>query len=82
MAAGLPYVPTNEGLLRSAELGMPPMAGGAIGIDRVLMVARGETRVGAGMLFAREGHTISRSPQATGCGASCGNCTCKAGSRV
>src|SRR5438270_3225899 len=82
VAAGLPYVPTNEGLLRSAELGMPPMAGGAIGIDRVLMVARGETRVGAGMLFAREGHTISRSPQATGCGASCGNCTCKAGSRV
>ena len=82
VAAGLPYVPTNEGLLRSAELGMPPMAGAAIGIDRALMVAWGDSRVGAGMLFAREGHTIGRSPQTSGCGGSCGNCTCKAGSKV
>ena len=81
VAAGLSYAPTNEGLLGSAELGMPPMAGGAIGIDRVLMVARGDTRVGAGMLFAREGHTIGRAAP-TGCGASCAHCTCGAGTKV
>jgi elongation factor P--beta-lysine ligase len=40
VAAGLSHVPTNEGLMASAEVGMPPMAGGAIGIDRVLLVAR------------------------------------------
>lgn len=55
VAAGLPYVPTNEGLMASAEAGMPPMAGGAIGLDRVLMVARGDDEIGRGLLFAREG---------------------------
>ena len=52
---GYPDVALDEGLLGSAELGMPPMAGLAIGVDRLLMVVLGEGRVGQGLLFAREG---------------------------
>jgi elongation factor P--(R)-beta-lysine ligase len=53
-ACGLPPVPPNEGLMASAELLMPPMAGGALGIDRLLMLARGDEDVGHGLLFGRE----------------------------
>jgi lysyl-tRNA synthetase class 2 len=67
VAGGLPYVPSNEGLFESAHSGMPPMSGGAVGLDRVLMVARGDQAVGAGLLFG--GH-----PAATPDG-SCGGCT-------
>jgi elongation factor P--beta-lysine ligase len=76
VAAGLPYVPTNEGLMMSAELGMPPMSGGGVGIDRLLMVARGDARIGAGLLFAREGYHQVSDPGGAGdniCGASCGH---------
>jgi lysyl-tRNA synthetase class 2 len=52
---GYPDVSLDEGLLGSAALGMPPMAGLAIGVDRLLMVVLGEAKVGEGLLFAREG---------------------------
>jgi hypothetical protein len=72
------HVPTNEALMASAEAGMPPMAGGAIGIDRLLMVARGDEEIGRGLLFAREGFPrvpIGRSVcGAGGCGSCSGGC--------
>ena len=55
IASGLPSVPLDEDLMRSAELGMPPMSGFAIGIDRLLMVALGADQVSTGLLFSREG---------------------------
>ena len=54
LASGLPANGPNEDLFRSLQVGMPPMSGGAIGVDRVLMAARGEREVGTGLLFARE----------------------------
>jgi elongation factor P--beta-lysine ligase len=81
VAAGLSHVPTNEGLMASAEVGMPPMAGRAIGVDRVLMVARGDHELGRGLLFAREGFAslpTSRSVCGTGgCGGACGTGGCQ-----
>ncbi|MGI8666652.1 MAG: amino acid--tRNA ligase-related protein [Jatrophihabitans sp.] len=73
VAAGMPYVPTNEGLMMSAEIGMPPMSGGGIGVDRLLMAARGDTRIGAGLLFAREGYHKVADPEGSVCGAGCGH---------
>jgi elongation factor P--beta-lysine ligase len=55
VAAGLPPVPLDEGLLASAELGMPPMSGIAIGVDRLFVLIRGKGRVGDGLLFPEEG---------------------------
>jgi elongation factor P--beta-lysine ligase len=55
IASGLPPVALDEGLLGSAALGMPPMAGIAIGLDRLLLLVLGEGRVGDGSLFPREG---------------------------
>ncbi|MEM9291120.1 MAG: amino acid--tRNA ligase-related protein [Acidobacteriota bacterium] len=52
--AGLDPRQPNEDLFASLQLGMPPMAGGAIGVDRVLMIARGEAQVGSGLLFPHE----------------------------
>lgn len=83
VAAGMSHVPTNEPLMMSAEAGMPPMSGGAIGLDRVLMVLRGDPMVGAGVLFPREGLARVPEPSAAGCGGraaadgctgSCGTC--------
>ena len=55
VAAGLPPVPLDEGLMASAELGMPPMSGIAIGVDRLFALVRGGGRVGDGLLFPAEG---------------------------
>lgn len=55
VAAGFPPVPLDEGLMASAALGMPPMAGFAVGVDRLLLLARGGGDVGDGLLFPREG---------------------------
>jgi lysyl-tRNA synthetase class 2 len=51
---GLGEVRLNEELLRSMRIGMPPMAGGAIGIERLLMVVLGDKEIGSGVLFGRE----------------------------
>jgi lysyl-tRNA synthetase class 2 len=55
ISAGLPPVSLDEGLLGSAALGMPPMCGLAIGLDRLLLLVLGEGIVGDGLLFPREG---------------------------
>jgi lysyl-tRNA synthetase class 2 len=55
IAAGMSEVPLDEALMESARLGMPPMSGFAIGLDRLLMVALGASEVGTGLLFPREG---------------------------
>lgn len=55
IAHGYEAVPLDEGLLGSAEMGMPPMAGFAVGIDRLLMLALGADEIGSGLLFPREG---------------------------
>jgi len=55
VAAGLPWVELDAGLQASAELGMPPMSGLAIGIDRLLMLARGDGAIGRGLLYPHEG---------------------------
>lgn len=80
VAAGLAHVPTNEGLMMSAEIGMPPMSGGGIGVDRLLMAARGDPRIGAGLLFAREGYHQVPEPDAGAlCGAGCGHGAARCG---
>lgn len=80
VASGLSYVPTNEPLMRSADSAMPPMAGGAIGLDRVLMVGLGEELVGSGLLFGREGSPLAQvRPGASLCGAAAGASGCAAG---
>jgi lysyl-tRNA synthetase class II len=55
VAYGYPEVALDEGLLGSAELGMPPMAGFALGVDRLLMLVLGGGEIGQGLLFGREG---------------------------
>jgi elongation factor P--beta-lysine ligase len=75
VAGGLTYVPTNEALMASAEAGMPPMAGGAIGLDRVLMVARGDAEVGRGTLFGREGVAVPPAPKSLCGSGGCGSCS-------
>lgn len=55
IAAGLPTVTLNEGLFESAALGMPPMAGIAVGLDRLLLLVLGKGVVGDGLLFPQEG---------------------------
>jgi lysyl-tRNA synthetase class 2 len=51
---GLGEVEINEPLMDSARIGMPPMGGGAIGVERLLMALRGDDEIGAGVLFGRE----------------------------
>jgi aspartyl/asparaginyl-tRNA synthetase len=41
--------------MASTELGMPAMAGFAMGADRLFALIRGSGVVGDGLLFAREG---------------------------
>jgi lysyl-tRNA synthetase class 2 len=55
LASGYPDVPLDEGLLGSAALGMPSMSGFALGVDRLLMLMLGDSVIGRGMLFPREG---------------------------
>jgi lysyl-tRNA synthetase class 2 len=78
VASGMPHVATNEALMISAEAGMPPMSGAAIGVDRILMVALGREVVGAGLLFAREGFAQIKSHASLcgvgGCGSGGGGC--------
>jgi elongation factor P--beta-lysine ligase len=57
VSSGFPGVPLDAGLLGSAELGMPPMSGLAVGLDRLLLLILGHGEVGHGLLFAREGFT-------------------------
>jgi lysyl-tRNA synthetase, class II len=59
IAAGLEPVPLDAELMLSSELGMPPMGGFAVGVDRLLMVALGEGDVATGLLFPREGFAPS-----------------------
>jgi lysyl-tRNA synthetase, class II len=56
LAAGMLAVRRDLDLQQSADAGMPPMSGLAIGIDRILMVASGDAEAGRGCLFARECH--------------------------
>lgn len=72
VAAGMAHVPTNEGLMTSADIGIPPMSGGGIGIDRLLMVARNDRRIGAGLLFAGEGYHQLRDAVGGCASGSCG----------
>jgi len=55
VAAGLPAVALDEGLIDSAAFGMPPMSGLALGLDRLLMLVLGKGIIGDGLLFPREG---------------------------
>jgi len=55
VAAGLPAVALDEGLIDSAAFGMPPMSGLAVGLDRLLMLVLGKGIIGDGLLFPREG---------------------------
>ena len=55
LASGLSEVDLDEGLQTSALLGMPPMSGYAIGVDRLLMGALGLERISDTLLFPREG---------------------------
>lgn len=51
---GLGETVLNESLMGSARIGMPPMGGGAIGMERLLMTLRGDDEIGAGVLFGQE----------------------------
>jgi elongation factor P--beta-lysine ligase/biotin carboxylase len=55
VAAGLPSVELDEDLIASAALGMPPMSGIAIGVDRLFALIRGGASVSDGLLFPHEG---------------------------
>jgi len=57
VAGGFQSVAIDEGLMSSLELGMPPMGGMAVGLDRLLLLIRGKGIVGDGLLFPREGFT-------------------------
>jgi lysyl-tRNA synthetase class 2 len=55
VTGGLPAVALDEGLIGSAALGMPPMSGLALGLDRLLLLVLGKGIIGDGLLFPREG---------------------------
>jgi lysyl-tRNA synthetase class 2 len=48
---GLPSVPLDERLLAALEAGLPDCAGVALGFDRVVMLAAGETRIDGVLAF-------------------------------
>ncbi len=50
-AHGLPTLPLDEHLLAALAHGMPPCAGVALGVDRLLMLAAGATTIGATLAF-------------------------------
>jgi lysyl-tRNA synthetase class 2 len=51
---GLPRVPVDEHLLAALEAGMPPCAGVALGVDRLLMVLHRIPHIQAAMAFAQD----------------------------
>ncbi len=53
-AMGLPAVPPDEHLLAALEAGMPPSAGVALGVDRLLMVLSGSRHIRETLAFAIE----------------------------
>lgn len=55
IASGLPPVDLDEGLMASAALGMPPMSGLALGIERFMMILFKDWAIEDGLLFPREG---------------------------
>ena len=50
-ALGLPVVPVDERLLAALASGLPPCAGVAVGVDRLLMLKTGKTRLREVMPF-------------------------------
>lgn len=48
---GAPVYPLDERFLSALEEGMPPSAGNALGLDRLLMLALGKTNLGEVMAF-------------------------------
>jgi lysyl-tRNA synthetase class 2 len=50
-ARALPAYPIDERFLAALEEGMPPAAGNAMGLDRLVAVASGAARIGDGMSF-------------------------------
>ncbi|MBS34971.1 MAG: hypothetical protein CMO26_03490 [Thiotrichales bacterium] len=58
---GLPWVPMDEQLLAALQSGLPPCAGVALGIDRLLLASMGEAHIDQVIAFAAgldesEGH--------------------------
>lgn len=51
-AAGLPEIPVDERLLQAMATGLPPCAGIALGVDRLLMVRIGLDRLDEAISFA------------------------------
>ena len=49
--AGLPAMQADERLLAALAHGMPPCAGAALGLDRLVMLALGVPHVGEAMVF-------------------------------
>jgi lysyl-tRNA synthetase class 2 len=52
-AQGLTQYPLDEAFLRALEEGMPPSAGNALGLDRLLMLLLGQTSIGETLAFSR-----------------------------
>lgn len=53
-AAGRPSYPLDEAFLRALEEGMPPSAGNAMGLDRLLALCLGEPGIGGVMAFPQD----------------------------
>ena len=53
-AAGLPEVPVDGRLLAALRAGLPPCAGVACGLDRMLLAARGGRRIDEVLAFPLE----------------------------
>ncbi|WP_456405065.1 EF-P lysine aminoacylase EpmA [Thiolapillus sp.] len=49
---GLPQLPIDENFLQALEQGLPDCAGVAVGLDRLLMLQQGETRLDAVLTFS------------------------------
>jgi lysyl-tRNA synthetase class 2 len=49
---GLPSVPVDDRLLSALEAGMPPCAGIALGLDRLIMLALGKNMIQEVVSFA------------------------------
>ncbi len=50
-AAGQPVYPIDDAFLAALEGGFPPSAGNALGLDRLVMLASGRTRIGDVLAF-------------------------------